>query len=106
MAAEKPKTTVVPEGGASPPPQGQLSASVSHDQALHTQMNTAQLLESTESNLKALTRALTADEQAMVQHVRGYVQQSRSATAEGDLERAYNLAMKAHLLSDELVKGH
>ena len=104
-SAEKPKPSVIQEGSAPPSQQGQLSAGLTHDQALHQQMTTAQLTESTELNLKAVTRSLSVDEQAMVQHIRSYLQQSRSATAEGDLERAYNLAMKAHLLSDELVKG-
>jgi hypothetical protein len=67
-------------------------------------MNTAQLLDATEFNLKSLARALNADEQAMVSHIRSFEQQSRAAIAEGDTVRAYNLAMKAHLLSDELVK--
>ena len=40
----------------------------------------------------------------MVQQARVYMTQSRSAIQDGDSARAYNLAMKAHLLSDELVK--
>jgi hypothetical protein len=30
--------------------------------------------------------------------------QSRQATKDGDLVRAHNLALKAHLLSDDLAK--
>ena len=40
----------------------------------------------------------------MVQHIRSYMQQARDASKDGDTERAYNLALKAHLLSDELIK--
>jgi hypothetical protein len=51
-----------------------------------------------------VTRSLSNDEQAMVAHIRSYMKQSQNATGDGDLERAYNLALKARLLSDELVK--
>jgi len=102
-APEKPSRTVVEEGGTRPT-GAQLSASLPHDAAIHQQFNTAQLLEATEYNLKSITRQLTTDEQAMVQHIRSYVQQSRDASKDGDVERAYNLALKAHLLSNELVK--
>ncbi len=98
------KRVVVEQGGAKQPSGPQLSASLPHDATIHRQLNTAQLLEATDYNLKSISRSLTTDEQAMVQHIRSYMQQSREATKEGDVERAYNLAMKAHLLSDELVK--
>jgi hypothetical protein len=100
--AEKSRT-VVNEGG-SQPATPQLSASIPQDTAVHQQFNTAQLLEATDYNLKSITRKLSSDEKAMVEHIRSYMQQSRDATKEGDTERAYNLALKAHLLSDELVK--
>ena len=87
-----------------PEPQPQLSAGLSRDDILHRKYTTAQLLESTEFNLKGLNRTLSADEQAIVQHIRSYVQQAREATGSGDVERAYNLAVKAHLLCDELIK--
>ncbi len=104
--AEKPaekSRTVVNEGG-SQPASPQLSASIPQDTAVHQRSNTAQLLEATDYNLKSITRKLSSDEKAMVEHIRSYIQQSRDATKEGDTERAYNLALKAHLLSDELVK--
>jgi outer membrane biosynthesis protein TonB len=100
--AEKSRT-VVNEGG-SQPATPQLSASIPQDTAVHQRFNTAQLLEATDYNLKSITRKLSSDEKAMVEHIRSYMQQSRDATKEGDTERAYNLALKAHLLSDELAK--
>jgi outer membrane biosynthesis protein TonB len=99
----QPSKTVVTEGGTQPATP-QLSASLPHDQAIHQKLNTNQLLEATDYNLKNITRALNADEQAMLQHIRSYMQQSRDAIKDGDTERAYNLALKAHLLSDELIK--
>jgi hypothetical protein len=87
-----------------PPQQGQLTASVSHNEAVHQRVDTQQLIDQTEGTLRGLNRALSDDEQAMVAHIRSYIQQSKTATTDGDLERAYNLALKAHLLSDGLVK--
>ena len=69
-----------------------------------TAQNTEQLLQTAESNLRKVTRQLSDGEQAMLRQVRNYIAQSRSATQDGDLERAYNLAMKANLLSSELAK--
>jgi outer membrane biosynthesis protein TonB len=100
---KQPTKTVVPEGGAQPATP-QLSPAVSNDQTVQQRQNTNQLLESTDYNLKNITRPLNTDEQAIVQHIRSYIQQSRDATRDGDTERAYNLALKAHLLCDELIK--
>ena len=106
-----PKKTVVentpPEQApaqTAPQQQDNLTASVSHADALHEKLNTQQLLDTTENNLRTLNRSLSNDEQVMVAHIRSYMQQSKNATTDGDLERAYNLALKARLLSDDLVK--
>ena len=96
------KKAVIPEGGSEPP--AQLSAGLSQGAASQQRQNTAQLLAVTDSNLHNLTRTLSPDEQAMVQQIRTYMQQSHSADTDGDPERAYNLALKARLLSDELAK--
>jgi outer membrane biosynthesis protein TonB len=104
--AEKAETrprTVVPEGSVQPATP-QLSPSVPGNQAIQQKQNTNQLLENTEYNLKNISRALSPEEQAMVQHIRSYMQQARDANKDGDTERAYNLAQKAHLLCDELRK--
>jgi hypothetical protein len=103
--------TVV-ENTPPPPPQqppaqtqqGSLTASVGHKDALQQKVDTQQQLDATENNLRSVTRNLSDDEQLMVTHIRSYIQQSKNATTDGDLERAYNLALKARLLSDELVK--
>jgi len=65
---------------------------------------TEELLQSTDANLKGINRALNSNELAMVEQVRSYITQSRAATQDGDLIRASNLAQKAHLLSDALIK--
>lgn len=82
----------------------QLSASIPQGEAARQRQVTAQLLTQTENTLKSITRALTDDEQRTVQQIRGFMQQSRTADNDGDLDRSYNLATKAKLLADELVK--
>jgi hypothetical protein len=61
------------------------------------------LLEDTEKTINGL-KGLSASEEETLGEIRSYVNQSRKATSEGDFERAYNLATKAHLLSDALAK--
>jgi outer membrane biosynthesis protein TonB len=81
-----------------------IGADVSSAQLSQQKQNTAQLLDTTEKTLSGLPHNLTADQEEMVAQIRSYVVQSRKATTDGDFERAYNLATKAHLLSDALVK--
>jgi len=82
---------------------GDISVGLEHSDEAHQKQSTAQLLQSTENNLKGLTRNLTSDEQATVTQIRNFLNQSRAAITDNDLVRAHNLALKAHLLSDELV---
>lgn len=102
-AEPKNNKTVVKEGGENAP-TGQLSASIPPNEASQQRQTTAQLRQAAENNLKSITRQLSGDEQSMVQQIRTYLSQSRAADNDGDTERAYNLALKARLLSDELVK--
>jgi len=83
---------------------GQLEPGVAPADAAHQRQTTDQLLQATDANLKNIAqRKLTPDQQDMVRQITFYVAQSRSANKEGDLERARNLAVKAHMLSDELA---
>jgi hypothetical protein len=64
-----------------------------------------QMLAATEANLKKISeQQLNSNQQDMVTQIRQFMQQSKAAVADGDLERARTLAWKAQLLSDELVK--
>jgi hypothetical protein len=81
-----------------------IAADVTSQQLVRQKQTTAELLDSTEKNLKGLNRSLSHDEEAMVTQIKSYIAQSRKATSDGDFERAYNLATKAHLLADALVK--
>jgi len=87
-----------------PTPDTAIGADVTSAQLSQQKQNTAQLLDTTEKTLNGLSRNLSHDEEEMVAQIRSYVAQSRKATTDGDFERAYNLATKAHLLTDALVK--
>ncbi len=104
QAALKPPPKIIIQEGGTSDAGTQISTAMGHDEATHSRLSTAQLIETTESNLRSLSRALTAEEQATVAQIKDYLEQSRAATKQQDLVRAHNLALKAHLLSDELVK--
>jgi hypothetical protein len=101
-----PSKTNVPEGDTDTHVNaGQISPVISHDEAIHGTASTDQLLDSTDTNLRSITkRQLSTDEQSIVAQIHDYITQSRQATKDGDLVRAHNLALKAHLLSDDLAK--
>jgi hypothetical protein len=81
-----------------------IAADVTSQQLIQQKQTTSDLLDSTEKDLRGLSRGLSHDEEIMVAQIKSYVAQSRKASSDGDYERAYNLAMKAHLLADALVK--
>ncbi len=110
----KPKKTVVqpepettapaPVEPAKPAPDASINAPMTNADAERQKQRTSNLLGAAEGNLNNIHRSLNVDEQNMVAQIRNYIAQSRKAMSEGDLERAYNLANKANLLSSELVK--
>ena len=86
-------------------PTTQLAPGMTPEQAARQRQNTNKLLASTDASLQKLSgRQLTKDEQATVAQIRHFMQQVKTADAAGDLQRAYKLAVKAHLLSDALAK--
>jgi hypothetical protein len=95
---------VVPNGGATDP-KIDLAPGLSQQRASEQQKETDRLLASTDSNLKKLSgRQLGPGQQATAKQVRTYMQQAKSAADKGDIQGAHNLAVKAHLLSEELAK--
>lgn len=95
---------IIQEGPA-PNSQGQLSAGAGlEDSSARSKQTTEQLLQSAQANLNSINRPLSPEEQAMVAQIKDYMAQSRKATKDSDTVRAHNLALKARLLSDELVK--
>ncbi len=99
-----PKKVVVRNGGASDSSE-QLSPGLTAQQASSQRQTIDLLLVDTATNLKKLAgRQTTPGQDDMMGQVRQYVQQAKTAADAGDIERAHNLAVKAHLLSEELAK--
>lgn len=95
-------STPPPTTNAKPNESLQITAELPKSAAMR--QNTSQLLDKAEANLKRITRQLNDGEQAMMRQIRTYITQAKLAVNDGDLERAYNLATKADLLSSELAK--
>jgi hypothetical protein len=101
-----PKTKIIPAEKTEPPATsiGQISPGPTPADTTHSQTPTDQLLQGAEANLNSITRQLSKDEEAMRTQIKEFINQSRKATTENDPARAHNLAVKARLLSDDLVK--
>jgi hypothetical protein len=100
-----PRKTVV-QNGSTEDPKVNLSPDPS-TQALQQSEGTKQLLASSEANLKKISgRPLSASQQDTIKQVQSYMDQAKNAADAGEVQRAYNLAVKANLLSAELTKGH
>lgn len=105
VARNNPPKKIIPaEPSPTPPQTGQISPGPTPANAGTNQTSTDQLLQGAEANLNGITRTLSKDEEAMRAQIREFIKQSRTATTENDPARAHTLAVKARLLSDELVK--
>lgn len=100
-----PPTRIVPDGGTDDPVVD-LSPRRNPQQASQQSESTKQLLAASDANLNKISgRSLTANQQDIVKQINSYTEQAKKALNNGDVQRAYNLALKANLLSAELV-GH
>jgi hypothetical protein len=98
-----PPKKVVRHGG-SEEPAIQVTGGTSAEQAVH-QRSTEQLKLATEENLKKIEALqLNPTQLDMKNQIKQFMEQSNTAATAGDLDRAHSLALKAHLLSEELVK--
>ena len=104
VAHNNPKKIIPAEPAPTPPQTGQISPGPTPAGGGNSQASTDQLLQGAEANLNGITRTLSKDEEAMRAQIREFIKQSRTATTENDPARAHTLAVKARLLSDELVK--
>ena len=102
--AALPRIVVQPAADRPGDAQAPVVPDMSHTDEAHHRQTTEQLMQSTDANLKSLKRVLNADERSILQQIQLFMEQSREATHSQDLVRAHNLALKAHLLSDELVR--
>lgn len=83
----------------------ELKGDTTPEQASQPGYTTEQLTAATEENLKKIAgRQLDPSQQEMVNQIKEFMEQSKKAIADGDVQRGHNLAVKAQLLSDELVK--
>jgi hypothetical protein len=101
---EEKKTPAPPANKPADTTNTQLAADLPAGAARQQRQTAAQLRATAETNLRSLARALSNDEKSMIQQIQYYLQQSRAAENDGDTERSYNLALKAQLLSNELVR--
>jgi hypothetical protein len=100
----EPRKTVVREGGATEP-SAKIVPGVAPQQASLERRNAEGLLGLTEEKLKKLAgRKLDGPRQETVAQIHNYVDGARSALKDGDTQRAHTLALKAHLLADDLLK--
>jgi len=99
----EPTKTVVRNGGTSDTKVA-ISPGMSDQQASQKLQKTNRLLSSTDDNLKQIEpRQLSTSQQDTVKQIKSYVDQAKVAASKGDVERAYNLASKANMLSADLL---
>jgi ElaB/YqjD/DUF883 family membrane-anchored ribosome-binding protein len=91
-----------PHNNPEPAPEMTVAAAIPN--ANKQREDTAHLVDTTENALKNITRPLNDEEKNMRTQIETYLQQSRKATAEGDYDRAFNLAKKAQVLVEALIK--
>jgi hypothetical protein len=100
----EPTKTVVRNGGTGDAKVA-ISPGMSDQQASQKLQHTNQLLTSTDADLKQIApRQLNASQQDTVKQIKSFVDQAKVAVSKGDVERAYNLASKANMLSADLVR--
>jgi hypothetical protein len=99
-----PSKVIVKQGGTADP-SIQLAGGAASKQTSQERDTANQMLGTTEANLKQIAgRQLTSSQQYMVNQIKQFMEQSKAAVADGDLDRARTLAWKAQVLSQELMK--
>jgi len=88
------------------PPAPQISPELSDDAKAVYKRGTAEDVGVAQANLRQATgKRLNAQQADLVEKINSFLDQSSSASRDGDLARAKNLAQKARLLSVELVNS-
>ena len=94
-----------PPSPINPAAEVAIGPDISSAEAARDRQSTTRLLDTTENQLKSVdSNNLNSDQQAMLTQIKTYISQSRKAITDGDYERASNLAKKAQVLTDELIK--
>src|SRR5581483_8249887 len=104
IPTDGPTKTVV-RNGSTAEPQVKFTPGTSSGQENRQRGKVNYLLTSTDDNLKKIsTRQLNPAQQDAVTQIRAYMEQAKEALDAGYLQRGENLAAKARLLSDDLLK--
>ena len=99
----EPSRTVV-RNGSTPEPSIAIAPDVSDQETSRKLNSTDRLLASADANLKQIAgRQLSAAEEDTVKQIKVYMEQSRTAAKNGEVQRAYTLANKANMLSADLA---
>jgi hypothetical protein len=100
-----PPTKVIVRQGSTTEPSIQVVGGAEGSQASDERNTAIKMLETTEANLKKIEGTqLDSNQQDMVKQVHQFMDQSKSASSNGNLDQARTLAWKAQLLSEELLK--
>ncbi len=100
-----PSKVIVQQGGTADKSIQLAGAGAGSGTSSNSKDTANQMLAATESNLKRLSgQQLSSNQQDMVSQIRQFMEQSKAAVGDGDMERARTLAWKAQVLSEELVK--
>lgn len=100
----EPRKIVVHQGSVSEP-IAQILPGLTEEEANRQRESSEQLLASAESHLKTLAEhSVNPSQQELIVQIRQYMEGARSALKESDFQRAHTLALKAYLLSDDLMK--
>lgn len=95
-----------PTADAEKPEAPTIAAQLSKEESAAAQQETAQSLEIAEKNLAStLNKRLNPSQTDLVSKVKGFLKDAREAAQAGDWARARNLAKKAQVLSEELVRS-
>jgi len=99
-----PSKVIIRQGGTSDQ-SIELAGGATGNQASDQRDAANQMVGTTEANLKKIAgQQLSPERQDMVKQIRQFMEQSKKAAGDGDLDRARTLAWKAQVLSEELVK--
>jgi hypothetical protein len=103
-AKDCPPAKIVVRQGGTAEPRIQLAGGPTAAEAARKRDAVNQLLGATNQNLKKTAGwQLSSSQRDTITQTRQFMEQSKAAMADGDLERARTLAWKAQLLSEDLV---
>ena len=101
-----PAATAPATDSANAPEAPTIAAQLSKQEVAAAQQETNQSLDTAEKNLaSARSKRLNAAQSDLVSKIKGFLKDAREAAEAGDWARARNLAKKALVLSEELVRS-